>query len=473
MHWYTYQGGSLTNITDRLLGSWDVDISAPNVDASQWVNGSSFKLNKDLFYGAYNRTPVIKYPEQPASYIVFKEGSTIYAKNGTTGEIDFSGTDAATVMQAAIDALTSGGVIFIKAETYYLTAPITIAKNNLIIEGEGERTLITQADGQNLAYFFKLSGPTTHTPTYIKIRNLRLEGNYNNNTNTIGIGAPPDRHPDYIWVQNCHIAHFSGECIKARGNVWTVTNNYISESKTNVVYHSGADSIYANNQIGGASGASGSCFYGSALSHIIIANNKIFGAQDYHIYLDAPYRCVIAGNIIGGTAPTPQYDSLHLRSYTAGRTYCVITGNLFYGADRDGVRLHGNPVDYNVIVGNLFDGYGGSAVREVDAPDYNLISGNQFQNITGSPVVKLGANTKVEGNVGYITENSGTATNTTSTTFVFNHGLAGTPTFVSASFNTTAIDAWTWTATSTQITITVTPALTSPATCYWEAKYVP
>jgi len=70
-------------------------------------------------------------------------------------------------------------------------------------------------------------------------------------------------------------------------------------------------------------------------------------------------------------------------------------------------------------------------------------------------------------------ENIGTATNTTATTFVFNHSLAGTPTFVSASFNTTSIDAWTWTADATQITITVTPALTAPATCYWEAKYVP
>lgn len=46
--------------------------------------------------------------EQSASYIIFKDGTTIKAKNGSTGGIDFSGTDAATVIQNTLDALTNG-----------------------------------------------------------------------------------------------------------------------------------------------------------------------------------------------------------------------------------------------------------------------------------------------------------------------------------------------------------------------------
>jgi len=69
--------------------------------------------------------------------------------------------------------------------------------------------------------------------------------------------------------------------------------------------------------------------------------------------------------------------------------------------------------------------------------------------------------------------NSGTATNSTATTFVFNHGLAGTPTGVWSSFNTTAINGWTWIATSTQITITVTGTLPASMTAYWNAIYKP
>jgi hypothetical protein len=81
---------------------------------------------------------------------------------------------------------------------------------------------------------------------------------------------------------------------------------------------------------------------------------------------------------------------------------------------------------------------------------------------------------RIKGNIGFVTENSGTATNTTATTFVFNHGLASTSTGVWASFKTTQIDAWKWTA-KTQITITVVNSATSDqiVACYWKAEYVP
>ena len=55
----------------------------------------------------------------PANYIIYKNGATIYAQNGQTGVDDYSGTDASTVIQSAINALgTNGGKIFIKQGTY-------------------------------------------------------------------------------------------------------------------------------------------------------------------------------------------------------------------------------------------------------------------------------------------------------------------------------------------------------------------
>ena len=74
-------------------------------------------------------------PQQPASYIIYKDGlGYVYAKNGETGKIDFRGTDAATVIQNAIDSL-SGGKIFIKKGTYEVSSAINI-KSNLQIVGE-------------------------------------------------------------------------------------------------------------------------------------------------------------------------------------------------------------------------------------------------------------------------------------------------------------------------------------------------
>ena len=71
---------------------------------------------------------------ETASYVIYKQGNVIYAKNGETGAVEFSGTDAATVIQQAIDALTSGGKIFIKAGTYTLTNSLTL-KPGVSIEG--------------------------------------------------------------------------------------------------------------------------------------------------------------------------------------------------------------------------------------------------------------------------------------------------------------------------------------------------
>ena len=55
----------------------------------------------------------------PASYIIFKDGDLIKAKNGKTGQVEFLGTDAAEVMQSAINALPAqGGKIILREGEY-------------------------------------------------------------------------------------------------------------------------------------------------------------------------------------------------------------------------------------------------------------------------------------------------------------------------------------------------------------------
>lgn len=61
-----------------------------------------------------------------ASYIIYKSGTTYYAIDGTTGVELTSGTDAATVIEAAIDALTSGGLIFFKYAIYEIGTSLEI-----------------------------------------------------------------------------------------------------------------------------------------------------------------------------------------------------------------------------------------------------------------------------------------------------------------------------------------------------------
>src|SRR3989442_9377187 len=89
-----------------------------------------------------------------ASYIIDNESGTINAYSGSTGQVVYTGTDATTVIQNAINALPSnGGLIFIRAGTYPISSstspqsPIAIPSGVALL-GEGvDRTIITSPQG--------------------------------------------------------------------------------------------------------------------------------------------------------------------------------------------------------------------------------------------------------------------------------------------------------------------------------------
>jgi hypothetical protein len=74
---------------------------------------------------------------ETASYIIFKDGSTYYSKNGTSGAIECSDTNASYVFNVAIESLPNqGGKVFVTPAIYSITSPIYIDKNMVTIEGE-------------------------------------------------------------------------------------------------------------------------------------------------------------------------------------------------------------------------------------------------------------------------------------------------------------------------------------------------
>jgi len=113
------------------------------------------------------------------TYVIFKDDSTIYARNGITGVIDWSSTDASAVINACIGNLTNGGKIFIKAGNYSLTTPITV-EDNILIEGEGESTLLHLGSGADSHVFF------ASQKNNITIRDLKVDGNKDGQTDGHG-----------------------------------------------------------------------------------------------------------------------------------------------------------------------------------------------------------------------------------------------------------------------------------------------
>ncbi|MBI1747833.1 MAG: hypothetical protein HYR55_14795 [Acidobacteria bacterium] len=112
------------------------------------------------------------------SYLIFKDGATINAQNGVNGTIDFTGADAATVIQSAIAALTQGGFIFIKEGTYLLNSTLLITKGSITLEGQGrERTILTLPSGSTPTVAISVDGTGTSGGIYnITLRNFSIDG---------------------------------------------------------------------------------------------------------------------------------------------------------------------------------------------------------------------------------------------------------------------------------------------------------
>lgn len=74
-------------------------------------------------------------------YIVYREGGTFYARNGSTGAIESTNANAATVIQYAIDNVeyggnVGGGVVYLKSGLYSLNTPLRIKDDCVSLIGE-------------------------------------------------------------------------------------------------------------------------------------------------------------------------------------------------------------------------------------------------------------------------------------------------------------------------------------------------
>jgi parallel beta helix pectate lyase-like protein len=110
------------------------------------------------------------------SYLVYKDGSNYKAKNGITGEIDYSNSAFTTVIQGAIDTTDAagGGVIFIKSGTYIVNSAINIVVNNIILQGEGKDSTILICGTSTVNMIIKNDNTATSN---FAIRDMTINGN--------------------------------------------------------------------------------------------------------------------------------------------------------------------------------------------------------------------------------------------------------------------------------------------------------
>jgi len=526
----------------------------PKVDASDW--------NALLDHGL----------EKPVSYIIRKKADgTFEAINGSTGKVDYSGTDIATVVQNAISAIKSngGGKLFIRksvvgtwnAGTGEDNPFITVDFSNFEIVGEKGHQITLL--GQTTAV--KAVGTAESPLENIVIRGMNFVGDpTHNESHGIILSYVHD-----ALIEDCKFTDFGDESISlGKGsrncivrNNWLVSSdlagagapitlqsgghlidgNIITLNTDSVGIHleaiSGTETIskviIKNNIIYGQNVGK----YGIALNRnafnitdVIIEDNQVYdvildGISDFSAAggTEKAIRIVVANNIVkGGGTDTDARGAIRFDKNSPEQI--TIIGNIVqdYGSgngdghgilvssDRaivsnnriktvggngikcagDGIELIGNIIkesqqdastgciylsnanDIRVIGNHLGDGYRGIAI------DGTSTGGVFIANHFGSHTIPFdntaGGTFRLCHNLGYVTENSGTATIANGNTSVtFAHGLAGTPTLVVLGATHSEVTDAVWSADATNITITVPNAVSADRQISWYAEYKP
>jgi len=413
--------------------------------------------------------------QAPAKFIIYKEMGVSFARDGQTGEIRFKDVDAASVIQSAIDALTEGA-IFLKSGIYDIESTLSLkSRVGLIGEGTGyygRAAILKLADGANVPLLnVKAEDPDGQTKNVV-LRNLWLNGNAPNQVAEVDMvdfaNARMAVLDDvyfyqskrdalityYAWVVNCRFMNNGRYAIWAKADTYIAFCNFASnvfdsayDSWSNAAIFLGHENCIIGNDIYMTK-------YGSGISLYNVTRNRIIGNRISH-------------NNWHGIA-------LHL-----GENNHII-GNLIYnnsarGAGMSGVRVS-DTVNNIIALNRCFDDratklqdYG---IEEFGTSDYNeIVNNNVRENLTAG-ITTVGANSIVKYNIGYVTENRGTATMPAgSASVTVAHGLAKTPRIALITPHHSDIEDIRVTAkTATNFTVEVTTAPAADRTFDWYAE---
>jgi len=110
--------------------------------------------------------------EKTVSYIIRIGGTGYECLDGSTGKILIENVSASVVIQTAVDALTTGGLIFFKQGTYLLDTGITVSADNITFAGEGAASEIRAHSPFTYMFDIRTSRYTNFSNIFINGYNL-------------------------------------------------------------------------------------------------------------------------------------------------------------------------------------------------------------------------------------------------------------------------------------------------------------
>jgi len=449
---------TLIDLENSVTKVWSSGTLIYHIDSGNLLTSQSLN-STEYWVGSDNRTDVLANPEQTASYIVWTDGTTIYAKNGTTGEVEFSGTDAATVINNALANLTSGRTwkekLVLKG-VFTINSPIQMV-SYAILEGG---YLVARDNFDD--YLITIPSGTNN----FEISNMRLYGNPTNQTNgglIKGVGtASYDicnfrlenlqlySFKDYaVWLS--YVSHFFIENLEidsvsegiVQGKRGLFIDHAIEPHINNVMYEGVNYGIYLTYINRGVFSA----FTGAHAVYTIDANVSIHIDHTYHShfsdivseYWNIQGIEVLASNNNDFKGVVSRYVKGHLLMVYDSNRNKFIGGTL---SDVDDKTASQYAIYCSgTSTGNIFESLDLVNARygfyESGTADYNVVTKCYFSGNINT-VRPFGSNTKIYRNIGFITEASGTATIANGEWA--SHGLAGTPTVVTVTTQTPTYD---------------------------------
>jgi hypothetical protein len=462
----------------------------------------------------------------PATYIIYyNPDNQLYYAEPSRERDDLqmiTGADAATVIQSAINALTSGGKIFIKNGLYSLTSTLLIS-SGITLQGESKYGTILKKISSGVSPIIQNSGrgrtpqtneniiikdltldgagPSIHTSgiMFTDVNNVLIENVYFKDIYWDGIQCNyesdvPTRQAENWRIINCDfynvgINNADGIALHAAKDVKVLgcRLTYSGGRAMTVVRHGGAgiisenvvidniyvdnvtvwDGIYTNNikDVTISNFIVKNCNQnGIAISYSAVRNERI------KITDGTIYNCVKEGLVcvnVDDLTITDVTSYGHTDS-TYGKGICIQGSNnvkisdcYTYNCASSGMDITSNSATTsNVLIENSHSfNNAGRGIRlrqatyatsnvhvlncdiqnntsyglEVNTITGYLVSLNRLVSNTAGNLYVTGGSGTIHHNVGYVTENGGTATfsgNGSTKTFTIAHGLASTPTKV-------------------------------------------
>jgi len=516
---------------------------------------------------AIAQTPsIIVKPEsfvETVSHVFFKDETEIKAKSGDTGQIEFSGKDAATVINDVLANGLTGGRTWkekVVSKGNFTISSVIKIPSYTVLEIQGSLTLANGVNTDILQNSDQTNGNTqieiiggeldgnkanqtagTALIDFVKVTDSLVEGVYVHDAYFRGVQFLTDSHRNKVvncWIENIGAVDDSGDGILLDGNDNIASGNYIKGSEGyNIYVRTGERNFILKNICDGASGVTyinigvseyaspetiviGNTAVNAKNDGIIISFNStdslilgnlakgngrhgifVSGNTEQGINLDTAEEIIIIGNevrsnvgngirLLKSNFVTIQGNFVTENNYVGinitGSSWNIIKGNIVKNNSKDsagtyfgiGFYNYGEAYSFdNIVIGNICtddqetktQGYG---IKETGNTDRTIIIGNNVRgNLTGA-ILTVGANTIVERNIGYVTENGGTATIPNgSSSVVVDHGLAVAPSVVKLTGTHSEVaNCWVTNVTSTQFTINAPAAVTADRDVYWQAE---